>query len=180
MRCKECNVDLGENVKVCPLCKSKAVDDKPVIENIKTAEYPEYKEQRPLEYYIQKNDVYFGKWLMLGVVILSLVLLLVSYLFDFFNVALYTVLPIIYAASSVVYFISSVKDSKCHVKGAIYLIALAFFSGIIALIGYITTLGIGRAYFALGSAVLSLLSLMMLSSKYPEEIDNELSGRFHR
>ena len=38
MRCKECNVDLGENVKVCPLCKSNAVDDKPLIENIKTAE----------------------------------------------------------------------------------------------------------------------------------------------
>ena len=47
MRCKECNVDLGDNVKVCPLCKSKAVEDKPLIENIKTAEYPEYKGERP-------------------------------------------------------------------------------------------------------------------------------------
>ena len=180
MRCKECNVDLGENVKVCPLCKSNAVDDKPLIENIKTAEYPEYKELRPLKYYIQKNDVYFGKWLMLGIVVLSLVLLLVSHIFNFFNVALYTVLPIIYALSSVVYFVSSLKDSKNHVKGAIYLIALAVFGVIIAAVGYITTHGIGRAYFALASAALSLLSLMMLSTKYPKEIDEELSGRFHR
>lgn len=180
MRCKECNVDLDENVKVCPLCKSKAVGDKPLIENIKTAEYPEYKESRPLKYYVQKNDVYFGKWFMLGVVILSLVLLTVSYIFDFFNTALYTVLPIIYAVSSAVYFVSSLRDSKSHAKGAIYLIALAVFGGIIAIAGYITTNGIGRAYFALGSAIVALLSLMMLSTKYPKEIDEELAGRFHR
>lgn len=180
MRCKECNVDLGDNVKVCPLCKSKAVEDKPLIENIKTAEYPEYKGERPLKYYIQKNDVYFGKWLMLCIVIVSAILLAVSRAFNFFDVALYTVLPVIFALSSVFYFVTSAKDSKNHAKGAIYLITLALFGGIIALVGYIETDGIGRAYFAIGSAVLALLSLMMLSSKYPKEIDDELAGRFHR
>ncbi|MBE6784259.1 MAG: hypothetical protein E7536_09665 [Ruminococcaceae bacterium] len=180
MRCTECNVDLGENVTVCPLCGAKAADEKPLIENMKVAEYPEYGELRPLKYYIQKNDVYFGKWLMLGVVILSAVILAVSKIFDFFNTALYTVLPVIFAVAAIVYLVTSLTDKKRHARGAIYFIMLALFDGIITLAGYITTNAIGQAYFALGSAVIALLSLMMLSTKYPKEIDNELAGRFHR
>ena len=57
MRCLECNVDLGENVKVCPLCGAKASEEKPVLEGMRVAEYPEYGELRPLKYYIKKNDV---------------------------------------------------------------------------------------------------------------------------
>ena len=39
MRCKECNVDLGENYTKCPLCGAEAVDEAPVIEGNGTAEY---------------------------------------------------------------------------------------------------------------------------------------------
>lgn len=180
MRCNKCNVDLAENVKVCPLCGSNAADEEPVLKNIKTAEYPKYGELRPLKYYIQKNDVYFGKWLMAGIVVLSAILIIISVVFNFFNTVLYAVLPIIYAAASVVYFISSIKEKENHAKGAIYFIMLAVFDGIIALIGYITTRGIGQGFYALGSAVIALLTLMILSGKYPQEIDNELAGRFHR
>ncbi|MBP3329518.1 MAG: hypothetical protein J6L89_01665 [Clostridia bacterium] len=179
MRCKECRVDLGENVKVCPLCGSAATDEKPMIENMKTAEYPEYGELRPLKYYIQKNDVYFGKWMMVGIVALSAVILAVSEIFNFLDTALYIVLPAIYAAAAIVYFLSSFKDKK-HSRAAIYFIMLALFDGVITLVGYITTKGIGQAYFALGSGVVALLSLMLLATKYPREIDDELAGRLHR
>ncbi len=40
MRCRNCNIDLPESYKVCPLCGEKAYDDQPLIEGIKTAEYP--------------------------------------------------------------------------------------------------------------------------------------------
>lgn len=180
MRCKECNVDLGENVTVCPLCGGKASDDKPLIENMKVAEYPEYGELRPLKYYIQKNDVYFGKWLMLGVVICSAIILAVSKMMNFFNTALYVVLPMLFAAAAIVYLVTSFADKKRHARGAIYFVMLAVFNGIITVVGYVTTNAIGQASFALGSAVAALLSLMLLSTKYPKEIDDELAGRFHR
>ena len=40
MRCRECNVDLSENYKRCPLCSSQAFDDEAKIKGIKAAPYP--------------------------------------------------------------------------------------------------------------------------------------------
>lgn len=40
MRCKECNVDLGEEYTVCPLCGAQAVDEPPRLEGMRTSEYP--------------------------------------------------------------------------------------------------------------------------------------------
>lgn len=39
MRCNKCNVDLGENYKICPLCGSDAADEKARLQGIATAEY---------------------------------------------------------------------------------------------------------------------------------------------
>lgn len=179
MRCKECNVDLGENVKVCPLCHAKAVDEKPVIEGMRVAEYPEYGELRPLKYYIKKNDVYFGKYLMWAVLAVSVVTLAVSYFLDAMTLAAYTILPAVFAASAVAYFVTSLISKKNGVRSAIYLIALAVFSLIIVAVGYIITRETGTVFYALGSALLSLLGLMILSGKYPKEMDAELGARFH-
>lgn len=41
MRCRECNVDVSENYKKCPLCGSKVYDDEPRVKGIKAAPYPE-------------------------------------------------------------------------------------------------------------------------------------------
>lgn len=40
-RCKNCNVDLGEEYTVCPLCYSKAQNEPKQIYGFKTAEYPQ-------------------------------------------------------------------------------------------------------------------------------------------
>jgi len=40
MRCLECNVDLGEEYSRCPLCGAKADNAPPVLEGIRTADYP--------------------------------------------------------------------------------------------------------------------------------------------
>lgn len=39
MRCKECNVDLGENYSRCPLCGNAASDETAKLQGIATAEY---------------------------------------------------------------------------------------------------------------------------------------------
>ncbi len=179
MRCPECNVDLGENVKSCPLCGAKAADEKPVLEGMRVAEYPEYGELRPLKYYIKKNDVYFGKYMMWAILAVTAATLIVSSCLDAMNLALYTILPAVFAASAVVYFVSSLISKKNGVKSAIYLITLGVFSLIIVAIGYIVTRENGTVFYALGSALISLLGLMVLSGKYPKEMDAELGGRFH-
>jgi hypothetical protein len=46
MRCLKCNVDLGDEYQLCPLCGSQAADEKAVIEGMRTAEYPDV-EYRP-------------------------------------------------------------------------------------------------------------------------------------
>ncbi len=40
MRCRECNVDLSEEYKNCPLCGLEAFEDEAKIKNIKDAPYP--------------------------------------------------------------------------------------------------------------------------------------------
>lgn len=179
MRCTACNVDLGENVKVCPLCGEKATDEKPVLEGMRVAEYPEYGELRPLKYYIKKNDVYFGKYMMWAILAITVAVLVVAHFLDGMNLALYTILPALFAVSAVVYFVTSFLWKKNGVKSAVYLIALAVFSLIITAVGYITTRETGTVFYALGSALISLMGLMIISGKYPKEIDVELGGRFH-
>lgn len=179
MRCTACNVDLGENVKVCPLCGEKATDEKPVLEGMRVAEYPEYGELRPLKYYIKKNDVYFGKYMMWAILLLTVAGLVTAVLTDSMRTVLYTVLPVLYGLSSIVYSVTSLVSDKYGVKSAIYLISLAVFSLIISAIGYLTTRETATIYYALGSAILPLLGLMIISGKYPKEIDVELGGRFH-
>ena len=39
MRCKNCNVDLGEKYTVCPLCSGAATNESAKIQGISTAEY---------------------------------------------------------------------------------------------------------------------------------------------
>ena len=179
MRCLECNVDLGENVKTCPLCGSKAADEAPVLEGMHVAEYPEYGELRPLKYYIKKNDVYFGKYMMWAILGIAVAVLIVSACLDALTLAVYTILPVFFAVSAVVYFVTSLTSEKNGVKSAIYLIALAVFDLIIVAVGYIVTKEVGTVYYALGSALVSLLGLMILAGKYPKETDAELGGRFH-
>ena len=49
MRCRECNIDLSENYKKCPLCGEKAFDDEAKIKDIKEASYPENVMGLPLQ-----------------------------------------------------------------------------------------------------------------------------------
>ena len=41
MRCRECNVDLAESSRKCPLCGATSFEDEVKIKSIKEAPYPE-------------------------------------------------------------------------------------------------------------------------------------------
>ena len=42
MRCTACNIDLGESVKVCPLCGAQTTDDPVGLPELHEATYPSY------------------------------------------------------------------------------------------------------------------------------------------
>ena len=64
MRCRECNVDLPETYTACPLCGGKATPDAPVIEGIRTAEYPKVKTE---PYKKNPFNIFIIVWLAAGV-----------------------------------------------------------------------------------------------------------------
>lgn len=127
-----------------------------------------------------KENVYFGKYFMWAVLAVTAVLIAIGFAMSFIDTVLYTVLPALYAFSGAVYFLTSFLNKKNGVKSAIYLIILAVLSLIIVAVGYILTKESGTVFYALGSALVSLLGLLILSSKYPKEMDDELKARFHR
>lgn len=131
------------------------------------------------EHNAEKNDVYFGKYMMWAILLLTVAGLVTAVLTDSMKNVLYTALPVLYGVSAIVYSVTSLVSDKYGVKSAVYLIALAVFSLIISAIGYLTTRETATIFYALGSAILPLLGLMIISGKYPEEIDAELGGRFH-
>lgn len=69
MRCRECNVDLPETYAVCPLCGKAASNDPPVLEGIRTAEYPRVKTE---PYKRNPFPVFVGIWLGLSVLSLAM------------------------------------------------------------------------------------------------------------
>ncbi len=69
MRCRECNVDLPENYTICPLCNSKTYDDAPLIEGVRTAEYPKVKIKKH-----KRNPFPFFLALWISCALLSIVL----------------------------------------------------------------------------------------------------------
>ena len=42
MRCLECQVDLADNVSLCPLCGAAAQDVPPLLEGVNSQDYPDY------------------------------------------------------------------------------------------------------------------------------------------
>jgi len=46
MRCHACQVDLDENVMVCPLCGGPAEDAAPLMEGVARQDYPVYESER--------------------------------------------------------------------------------------------------------------------------------------
>lgn len=48
MRCLKCNVDLGENYTLCPLCGEKASNEEPLLRGFTVAPYPVNSPVKPL------------------------------------------------------------------------------------------------------------------------------------
>jgi len=65
MRCNKCNIDLPDFYTKCPLCDSKTINEKPLIENILTAEFPKVKPEKKK---VNALVVFLIVWLVCAVI----------------------------------------------------------------------------------------------------------------
>ncbi len=61
MRCKECNIDLAENYKLCPLCGKEAVNEEARLGGIKAAPYSKSEPVRETDIPKAKKNFSFEK-----------------------------------------------------------------------------------------------------------------------
>lgn len=91
MRCRQCNVDLSETYSACPLCGGKASPDAPVLQGIRTAEYPKVKTE---PYKRNPFPIFIGAWLIISLV--AFVLYRLHILSDISSAAVICAVPCIW------------------------------------------------------------------------------------
>ena len=167
MRCKECNVDLGENYTKCPLCGADAVDEAPVIEGIATAEYPDYvklkkakrKSNYPLKHLLRIGGIFSAFCLLIG------------------SAPLWTAIaPTIMIIISIVYFIASLKE-----KGEMLHSGVALFATFV--LEFIFFLYAAHYHYVLSKIIICLIIcaafLAIVYLKRPERMKNQMKALFH-
>lgn len=110
MRCLECNVDLGENYKKCPLCGAAAVDEVPLVEGITTAEYPKYDDSVLLSEKTVMKKNFYGKYLIPVVIAFELGFIVAAAMGHsaFWSVGV----PVLLVAAYVVYLVCGLLQKK--------------------------------------------------------------------
>ena len=118
MRCSQCNIDLGESVKVCPLCGAQTTKDEPALPELHEAPYPTYENiSRPKRRGKKPNP----HWLRVGLIISAL-----SALLGESN--LWTVVtPVCLIAVAVIYLIYGLKEKGTLMHAAVALVTSLLF-----------------------------------------------------
>lgn len=93
MRCTNCNADLPEFYKKCPLCENAATDTPPLIPGIATAEYPRVKTQPKR---LNVFPVFLIVWLAVSLV--GILLLKLSFINEGGFAAIFMLLPLLWTA----------------------------------------------------------------------------------
>ena len=114
MRCSNCNVDLAEDCKTCPLCGAPAVKEPPMLEGMTQAGYPtptqasKRKEKRALP----------NKWVLRVAAVLCLALCFTK------NMALFSLVgPMILLGVAIYHFVCGLLEKGHLLHSAVALIA---------------------------------------------------------
>ena len=179
MRCLKCDVDLGENYEICPLCASPATDVPPVIEGIKTSEYPVIKALRPFEkrHLIPRSKT-FNHYIFLIVMLLSVLAVFPGmWLLWSGYTALSIVIPAICIIAEVLIFIKSVAVKKMRQDAIIYIIPLIFLNAVLSAAAAVSQHM--SALLPVAAIGCGLFILIILGIIEPEKFKVEVQSRFH-
>ena len=179
MRCLKCDVDLGENYEICPLCASPAADVPPVIEGIKTSEYPAIKALRPFEkrYLIPRSKT-FNHYVFLIAVLLSLLAVFPGmWLLWSGYTALSIVIPAICIIAEVLIFIKSLALKTMRQNAIIYTVPLIILNVILTAAAAVSQQM--SSLLSLAAIGCGLFLLIILGIIEPEKFKVEFQSRFH-
>ena len=167
MRCAQCNIDLGESVKICPLCGAETIDEPANLPELHEAPYPSYENITREKYKGKKPNPH---WLRVGLVIGALSVLLGES-------NLWTVVtPVCLTAVAVIYLICGLKEKGALMHAAVALVTSFLFQVLFflhALIHHMTL-----AYILI-TIVVTLVALLILYFKYPERVEAQMEATFH-
>ena len=179
MRCIKCDIDLGENYEICPLCASPAADVPPVIEGMKTSEYPEIKALRPFEkrHLIPRSKT-FNHYVFLVVALFSALAVFPGiWLLWSGYTAISIVVPVICIIAEVLIFIKSLALKTMRQNAIIYTIPLIIRNAVVAIFAAFNQ----QMSSVLPGVAIScgLFLLVILRIIEPEKFKVEVQSRFH-
>ena len=167
MRCTACNIDLGESVKVCPLCGAQATDEPASLPELHEAPYPSYdniiREKR-------KGKKPNPHWLRVGLIVSALCVLLGES-------NLWTVVaPFCLTAVAVIYLIYGLKEKGTLMHAAVALVTSFLFQVLFFLHAAIHRMTLSYILFTL---VITIVALLILYFTYPERVEAQMEATFH-
>lgn len=167
MRCPQCCIDLGESVRVCPLCGAEAVDEAPALPELHEAPYPDYTNVTPQKTKSKKPG---PGWLRAGLIIAAL-----SALLGQSN--LWTVVtPVCLIAVAVGYFCYGLQEKGTLLHSAVALVTSLAWQLLFFLLALLRHMSL--AQILLSMAVTAVL-LAILYLKFPERVEAQMEATFH-
>ncbi|MBQ4365061.1 MAG: hypothetical protein II804_02235 [Clostridia bacterium] len=167
MRCPQCCIDLGESVRVCPLCGAEAVDDPAALPELHEAPYPAYSNVTPLKVRAKKPH---PGWLRAGLIIAALSVLLGQS-------NLWTVVtPFCLVAVAVGYFCYGFKEKGDLMHSAVTLVTSLAFQLLFFLHALLHHMSLAQI---LLSMTVTAVFLAILYLKFPERVEAQMEATFH-
>ncbi len=178
MRCIKCDVDLGEHYEICPLCASSAADVPPILEGIKTSEYPKIKALRPFEkrHLIPRGKTFNHYVFLLAVVLSVLACFPGIWLLWSGYTALSVVIPAICIFAEAVMLIKLLVLKTMRQNAIIYIVALIILNTVPAVAAVSPHMSL---LFPTAAICGGLFVLIILRIIEPEKFKVEVQSRFH-
>ncbi len=167
MRCPQCKIDLGESVRVCPLCGAEGVDEAPALPELHEAPYPDYTNVKPKKVRAKKPN---PGWLRAGLIVAALsVLLGQSNLWT-------AVTPVCLVAVAVGYFCYGFKEKGDLMHAAVALLTSLAFQMLFFLHALLHCMSLAQI---LLSMTVTAVFLAILYLKFPERVEAQMEATFH-
>lgn len=173
MRCKECNVDLGEEYLKCPLCGTAAVSEEPLLEGVVSAPYPKYDEALLSEKSKFHSD-FPQKYALRAGLAVCLVLAIVSL---FTTEKLWSIgVPAVLGVNAVLYFIFGCAEKGKLLHSAVSLLKAMAASVLFIIISAVASVGLAEMSLA-GAACAG--SFLLLAAVKPKKTKLQLKAFFN-
>ncbi len=171
LRCKACNVDLGEEYTVCPLCGEKATDEEVILKNIKTAEYPKYALNTAKK---KRFEADFPQKYFIRISMIICVILFIVSLFDA-AVLFEKVVPSILIINAVFCFVCGLLEKGRLLHSSVALLSVFAFSVVFGLLGLLSKLPAMGILVSL--AVCAVLFVVLFAVK-PQKLKEQMKALF--